>query len=163
MFCGKTSPNKLHGLQESALPFHYNGVIMGAMASQINRLTIVYSTVYSKRRSKKTSKLRVTGLCAGNSSVTGEFPAQRASNAENVSIWWLDHAFSGTQPTHMKCCPFRYQCALSLKSLNAVLPDKDHKPWRISLQFADCIRICVLCCWDFAVVEIKQFEFELFE
>ena len=38
-------------------------------------------------RSKKTSKLRVTGLCAGNSPVTGEFPAQRASNAENVSIW----------------------------------------------------------------------------
>ena len=27
-----------------------------------------------RRRSKKTSKLRVTGLCAGNSSVTGEFP-----------------------------------------------------------------------------------------
>ena len=40
------------------------------------------------RRSKKTSKLRVTGLCAGNSPVTSEFPAQRASNAENVSIWW---------------------------------------------------------------------------
>ena len=39
-----------------------------------------------RRRSKKTSKLRVTGLCAGNSPVTGEFPAQIASNAENVSI-----------------------------------------------------------------------------
>ena len=44
-----------------------------------------------KRRSKKTSKLRVTGLCAGNSPVTGEFPAQRASNVENVSIWWRHH------------------------------------------------------------------------
>ena len=33
-------------------------------------------------RSKKTSKLRVTGLCVGNSPVTGEFPAQMASNAE---------------------------------------------------------------------------------
>ena len=30
----------------------------------------------------------VTGLCAGNSPGTGEFPAQMASNAENVSIWW---------------------------------------------------------------------------
>ena len=38
-------------------------------------------------RSKKTPKLRVTGLCAGNSPVTGEFPAQMASNAENVSIY----------------------------------------------------------------------------
>ena len=33
-------------------------------------------------RSKKTCKLRVTGFCEGNSSMTGEFPAQRASNAE---------------------------------------------------------------------------------
>ena len=30
-----------------------------------------------RRRSKKTSKLCVTGLCAGNSPVTGEFPAQK--------------------------------------------------------------------------------------
>ena len=44
-----------------------------------------------RRRSKKTSKLRVTGLCMGNSPMTGEFPAQRASNAENVSIWWRHH------------------------------------------------------------------------
>ena len=39
-------------------------------------------------RSKKTSQIRVTGLCAGNSPVTGEFPAEKASNAEIVSIWW---------------------------------------------------------------------------
>ena len=43
------------------------------------------------RRSKKTLKLRVTGLCVGNSSGTGEFPAQMASYAENVSIWWRHH------------------------------------------------------------------------
>ena len=44
-----------------------------------------------RRTPKKTSKLRVTGFCAGNSPVTGEFPTQRASNAENVSIWWRHH------------------------------------------------------------------------
>ena len=44
-----------------------------------------------RRRSKKTSKPRVTGLCVGNSPGTGEFPAQMASNAENVSIWWRHH------------------------------------------------------------------------
>ena len=42
-------------------------------------------------RSKKTSKLRVTGLCAGNSPGTGEFPAQMSNSAENVSIWWCHH------------------------------------------------------------------------
>ena len=45
-----------------------------------------------RHRSKKTSKLRDTGLCVGNSPGTGEFPAQMASNAENVSIWWRHHA-----------------------------------------------------------------------
>ena len=44
-----------------------------------------------RRRSKKTLKLRVTGLCVGNSPETSEFPAQMASNAENVSIWWRHH------------------------------------------------------------------------
>ena len=42
-------------------------------------------------RRRSTSKLRVTGLCVGNSPVTSEFPAQRSSNAENVSIWWRHH------------------------------------------------------------------------
>ena len=60
---------------------------MGAMASLITSLTIVYSTVHSGADKKKTSKLRATGLCAGNSPVIGEFPAQMTSNAENISIW----------------------------------------------------------------------------
>ena len=47
-----------------------------------------------RRRSKKTSKLCVTGLCAGNSPGTGEFPAQMASNAENLSIWWRHHVLA---------------------------------------------------------------------
>ena len=49
-------------------------------------------------KSKKTSKVRVTGLCEGNSPVTGEFPPQRASNAENVSIWWRHHASPRDHP-----------------------------------------------------------------
>ena len=60
---------------------YYSDVIMGAMASQITSLTI----------SKKISNPRVTGLCEEISPVTGEFPAQRTNNAENVSIWWRHH------------------------------------------------------------------------
>ena len=60
-----------------------------------------------RRRSKKTSKLRVTGLCAGNSPGTGEFPAQMASYAKNVSknvskvlFFFVTHAyvFSPSRP-----------------------------------------------------------------
>ena len=62
------------------------------------------------RRSKKTAKLRVTGLCAGNSPVTGEFPAQMASNAENVSIWWRHHVLPWTAT-----CIFRkYSAAIPI-------------------------------------------------
>ena len=69
---------------------HYNDVIMSAMASQITSLTIVYSTVYSgadQRKHQSSASLAFVG----NSPVTGEFPSQRASNAENVSIWWRHH------------------------------------------------------------------------
>ena len=64
---------------------------MGAIVSQITSLAIVYSTVYSDANQIKTSKLRVTGLCEGNSPGTGELPAKSASNAENASIWWRHH------------------------------------------------------------------------
>ena len=40
---------------------------MSAMAFQITSLTIIYSTIYSRHRSKKTSKLHITGLCEGKS------------------------------------------------------------------------------------------------
>ena len=53
--------------------------------SNQQRLDCLLSHLF-RRRSKKTSKLRVTGLGEGNSPVTG-----RASNAENVSIWLRHH------------------------------------------------------------------------
>ena len=49
--------------EQNGRHFHYPGVIIGTIASQITSLTIVSSTAYSKN----TSNLRVTGLCAGNS------------------------------------------------------------------------------------------------
>ena len=54
------------------------------------RLDCLFNRLF-RPRSKKTSKLRVTGLCEGNSPVTGEFPAQMASNAEIIPIWWRHH------------------------------------------------------------------------
>ena len=53
--------------------------------------------------SKKTSMLRITGFCAGNSPVTGEFLAQRASNAKNVSTWWRHHVMA-ISPTSVRSC-----------------------------------------------------------
>ena len=44
-----------------------------------------------KLTSKKISKPALLALCEGNPPVTGEFPSQRARNAENVSIEWCHH------------------------------------------------------------------------
>ena len=65
---------------------------MSIMAPQITSASVFHfvSRLF-RRRSKKILKLRVTGLCEGDSPVTGEFPAQRASNEENVPIWWRQH------------------------------------------------------------------------
>ena len=58
----------------SALTPHYNDVIMGAIASQITSLTIVYTIIYSDADQRKHQ--------SSASLVTGEFPAQMASYAE---------------------------------------------------------------------------------
>ena len=75
--------------QHSNCKGHYNDVIMSAMASHQPHDCLLQRLI--RRWSKKTTKPRITGLCAGNSPVTGEFPALRANNAENVAIWWRHH------------------------------------------------------------------------
>ena len=64
---------------------HYNDVIMDSMAFQITSLAIVYLTVYSAQIKENIKAPCHWPLC-GEFTGTGEFPAQKASNAENVSI-----------------------------------------------------------------------------
>ena len=52
----------------------------------------------AQKTSEKTSEVCVTGLCAGNSPVTDDFPAQMASNAEKIFIWWRHHGKGRTTP-----------------------------------------------------------------
>ena len=68
---------------------HYSDVIMSTMACQIT-VSIVYSTVCSGADQRSP---QISGLCERNSPVTGEFPPQRASNAETVFIWWRHHVY----------------------------------------------------------------------
>ena len=105
--------------------FHYSDVIMGAMASQITSLTIIYSTILFRCRWKKTSELRITGLCVGNSPVTGEFPTQRTSNVENVSIWWRHHVLF----VHDTCWVFPYTWWTLLISFHEVVNSWMVHPW----------------------------------
>ena len=77
-----------------------------------------------RRRSKKTSKLSVTGTG------TGEFPAHMASNAENVSIWWRhhDYDFRKCDGSHWTCgyhvvCPVKFRA--TLRQLHRVVTIKN--------------------------------------
>ena len=73
------------------VPVH-NHIAYSSEKSVLNhrRLDCLLSRLF-RCRSKKTSKLRVTGLCERNPTVAGEFLAQKAINAENVPIWWRHH------------------------------------------------------------------------
>ena len=71
------------------------------MVSQITGVSAVCTIVCSGADQRNHQKLCVTGLCEGNSRVTGEFPTQRASNAENVTIWW-HHEISRKSYLHHK-------------------------------------------------------------
>ena len=128
---------------------HYSDVIMGTMATQITSLTNVNSTV----RSKKTAKLRVTGLCAGNSPVTGEFPAEKARNARDVSIWWchLDNlplATYGCQATsdndcwpvmHLRCQKNGF-CGLAMSTQAKFLGVHNSDAWsQVKLSLAELL------------------------
>ena len=56
------------------------------MASQITSLTIVYSTVYSDADQRKHQSSASLAFVREILPVTGEFPAQMASNAEMFPI-----------------------------------------------------------------------------
>ena len=67
--------------------------------------------------SKKTSKLRVTGLCVGNSLVT-----QMASNAVNVSTWWRHHGHCDAM--EWKCVPHYWPF---VRRIRRWTPNSHHK------------------------------------
>ena len=64
---------------------------MGAMASQITSLTIVYLTVYSGADQSKHQSSASLAFVWGIRRGPVNFPAQMASNAENIFIWWRHH------------------------------------------------------------------------
>ena len=66
-----------------------------------------------RHRSKKTSKLRVTGQCVGNSPGTGEFPTQMSSYAENLPIWWPHHVLVGSGNQQQKYWLYKIGWSLS--------------------------------------------------
>ena len=75
------------------------------------------------RRSNKILKLRITDLCEENSPVTGEFLAQMASKAENVSIWRRHHDIPWTYrlPRHFSLMDMYFSMILDSFNISSPL------------------------------------------
>ena len=69
---------------------HYSDVIISTMASQITSDCLLKRLF--RRRSKNISKLRVTGLCEGNSPVNS--PHKGPVTRKNFSIWWRHNVYT---------------------------------------------------------------------
>ena len=48
-----------------------------------------------QRKHRSSASLAIVGIWAGNSPMTGKFPAQMPCDAANVSIWWRHHGIIG--------------------------------------------------------------------
>ena len=75
-----------HGIVVSQT--NYCEVIMGTMASQMTSLMIIYSTVHLGADQRKHQS---------SASLAFEWPAQMASCAKNVYIWWWHHALAASK------------------------------------------------------------------
>ena len=81
---------------------HYCDVLMGAIASQITSLTSAYSTVYSDADQRKHQSSAALAFVQGIHRGSVNSPHKKASNAENVFIWWRHHVFRDIPLNHNK-------------------------------------------------------------
>ena len=111
---------------------HYDDIIMTTVSSQITSLAVVYSIVYSGADERKHQTPRHWPLC-GEFTGTGEFPAQRASNAENVPIWWRHHDYNITVMLWLcvlnLLCFFLWSIVTILHYLGGVWIVNTLRPW----------------------------------
>ena len=82
----------------SYCPRHYTDVTMSPTASQITSLGIVYSTVYSGADQRKHQSSASLAFAWGIHRGPVNSPHKKASNAENVFIWWRHHVWCREDP-----------------------------------------------------------------
>ena len=81
-------------LTKHAIASHYSHVIMNAMASQINGVSIVCSTVYSGADQRKHQSSAPLALVRGIQRWLADSPHKRPAKQKNVSIWWRHHGIA---------------------------------------------------------------------
>ena len=82
----------------SARTTHYSDVIMGAMASQMTNLTIVYSTVYTGADQRKHESSASLAFVRGIHRWPVNSPHKWPVTRKNISIWWRHHGLKKRCP-----------------------------------------------------------------
>ena len=85
--CGMQTNSCKDQLWNVLLQWRHNGC---DAVSNYRRLDCLFNRLF-RRRSKKTSKLRVTGLCEGLHRWPVNSPNKGPVTRKNVSIWWRHH------------------------------------------------------------------------
>ena len=105
---------------------------MGAMASQITGVSIVYSSVGSGANQRKHESSASLAFVKG---IHRWIPAQKASNTEKVFIWWRHHAryFPRLSLARDEGPPLyhRTRCYLITKTL---ISDKNRVIWHVHIH-----------------------------
>ena len=114
---------------------HYNDVIMTTMASQITSLAIVYSIVYSSADQRKHQSSVSLAFVRGK---------QRASNAENGSIWWRHHDITAEKATKSSSQP------MLTNVFNAILRQNVAMCWNQSVTSGNLESVKRTYVWDFS-------------
>ena len=103
---------------------------------------------FFRRISNKTSKPRITGLLVGNPPVTRGFPSQRASDAENISIWWRHHGEwrPGARPTNDISIEFEIRPNFAV--LWFKMFSTDHNEISHTSRQCNCRDVCKISLWS---------------
>ena len=128
---------------------HYDDVIMSERASQITTIiTIVYSIVYSDVDQRKHQSSASLAIVRG----IHREPAQMASYAENVSIWWRHHERSKEYlPPSTSDCSTRATSCVVLPTLFSAMKWYDRKCCRKTrLKWRVISRFIVVALWIYS-------------
>ena len=118
---------------------------MGATASQFTSFTIVYSTVHSGADQRKHQ--------SSASLVTGEFPAQMASNEEKASIWWRHRGLTRYILNKLSIRPTKFHKAVIKHLVIIPLPISKYK---ICGRCGICLRCLHIYIYIYIVTENKK-------
>ena len=112
----------------------------------------LFTQIFLQAQIKENAKASRHWPCAGISPVTCESPAQMASNAENVTIWWRHHEDAGNALVvflcHWNYPPTRKHRRLPSYALK--LPERSHDDISHDSETGPlcmCVCVCVIYRW----------------